>query len=170
MQGARATRLRQGAVGVGVLLAGGVVVVGALALSSDAGYAGVGPNFLPLVVGGMLCLCGAWLAWEAATGGFREAEEPSGAAHGDWVGFALVSVGLLANALLITRIGFVLACTLCFVLAVGGFRHAQGRGAVSPGSVLKDAALGFAISAPVYWLFGLGLSISLPGLTSTGWL
>ena len=41
------------ALGAGVLVAGVVFVAGALQLSSDAGYAGVGPNFLPLVVGTM---------------------------------------------------------------------------------------------------------------------
>lgn len=160
----------QGAVGAGVLLAGGVFVAGALQLSSDAGYAGVGPNFLPLVVGIMLTVCGVWLVWEAATGGFRSMEEPTGAERGDWVGFAWVTAGILANAALITKIGFILSCTLCFVLAVRGFKWAQGERAVRPRAVLFDAAIGFAIAAPVYWMFSQLLSISLPGLTSTGWL
>jgi putative tricarboxylic transport membrane protein len=35
---------------------------------------------------------------------------------------------------------------------------------------LRDAAVGFAIAAPVYWMFGKLLGINLPGLTGTGWL
>jgi len=29
---------------------------------------------------------------------------------------------------------------------------------------------GFAIAAPVYWMFSQLLAINLPGLTATGWL
>ena len=47
-------------------------------------------------------------------------EEPSGAASGHWSGFLWVSVGLLANAALITHIGFIASCAMCFVLAVRG--------------------------------------------------
>lgn len=157
-------------VGAGVLVAGVVFVAGAFQLSSDAGYAGVGPNFLPLVVGAMLCVCSVWLLWEGATGGFRNMEEPPGSERGDWRGFAWVSAGILANAALITTIGFILSSTLCFVLAVQGFKVAEGRKRFSAPSLALDAAVGFAISAPVFWMFTQLLSIGLPGLTSTGWL
>jgi putative tricarboxylic transport membrane protein len=40
---------------------------------------------------------------------------------------AWVSAGVLANAALITVAGFILSCTLCFVLAVRGFKSAEGR-------------------------------------------
>jgi putative tricarboxylic transport membrane protein len=158
------------ALGVGTLGAGIVFVAGAFQLSSDAGYAGVGPNFLPLVVGAMLCVCGVWLIWEAVTGGFRSMEEPSGAERGDWRGFAWVSAGILANAALITTIGFILSCTLCFVLAVRGFKASEGERGFSLSSTALDVAVGLAISAPVFWMFTQLLSIGLPGLTSTGWL
>jgi putative tricarboxylic transport membrane protein len=163
-------RAPQLAVGVGALGAGVVFVAGAFQLSSEAGYAGVGPNFLPLVVGAMLCVCGVWLAWEAVSGGFRNMEEPSGAKRGDWRGFAWVSAGILANAALITTIGFILSCTLCFVLAVQGFKSAAGQRGFSAPALALDAAIGFAIAAPVFWMFTQLLSIGLPGLTSTGWL
>ncbi len=110
------------------------------------------------------------MVWEANSGGFRNMEEPSGAARGDWVGFAWVSVGLLANAALITTLGFILSCTLCFVLAVRGFKSAEGRLDLSPKAWLRDSAVGFAIAAPVFWMFTQLLAINLPGLTSTGWL
>ena len=41
-----------------------------------------------------------------------------------------MSAGLLANAALITTIGFILSCALCFVLAVRGFQPAEGRAAI----------------------------------------
>jgi len=153
-----------------VLAAGALFLIGGFQLSADAGYAGVGPNFLPLVVGAMMALCGGWLLWEAATGGFRNMEEASGAERGDWIGFAWVSAGILANAALITRIGFILSCTLCFVLAARGFKWAQGVRGAGLRAIAIDVLIGFAISAPVYWMFTQLLSIGLPGLTSTGWL
>ena len=160
----------QTAIGAGTLAAGAVFIAGAATISADAGYAGVGPNFLPWVVGLALAVCGGFLIHEARSGGFREMEAPSGAVRADWPGFAWVSAGILANAALITTIGFILSCALCFVLAVRGFRQAEGRLDLSPRAWAVDAATGFAIAAPVYWMFTQLLGINLPGLTSTGWL
>ena len=156
--------------GLGTVALGLVLVGGATQISSDAGYAGVGPNFLPWVVGSMLTLCGCWLVWEARSGGFRAMDQPSGAASGHWAGFAWVSVALLVNAALITTIGFILSCTLCFVLAVRGFKSAEGRLDLSLRALAVDAAIGFAIAAPVFWMFTQLLAINLPGLTASGWL
>lgn len=163
-------KLEQVLVGVGVLGLGMLIAAGAMQISSDAGYGGVGPNFLPWVVGGALALCGAFLVWEASTGGFRQLEAASGADTGHWPGFVWVSAGLLANAALITTIGFILSCTLCFVLAVRGFRSSEGRLDLSLRALLVDALIGMAIAAPVYWMFTQLLAINLPGLTSSGWL
>ena len=71
--------LHQTLVGVGAIGVGAVLAYGATFISSEAGYAGVGPNFLPWVVAVVLIVCGAWLVFEARTGGYREVEEPSGA-------------------------------------------------------------------------------------------
>ena len=157
-------------IGAGTVALGLVYIGGATQISSAAGYAGVGPNFLPWVVGVALALCGVLLLREAAGGGFRQMDEPSGAAQGHWPGFVWVSAGILANAATITSIGFILSCTLCFVLAVRGFKSSQGRLDLSLRAVVVDAAIGIAISAPVYWMFTQLLSISLPGLTASGWL
>jgi putative tricarboxylic transport membrane protein len=160
----------QALVGAGAALLGLGLMAGAAMIPGEAGYGGVGPNFLPWVVSIALALCGALLLVEALRGGFREMEEPSGAARGHWPGFAWVSAGLLANAALITALGFILSCTLCFVLSVRGFKSAEGRPDLSVGGLLKDAAIGFAVAAPVYWMFTKLLAINLPGLTSTGWI
>lgn len=157
-------------VGAGVFVLGLLIAGGATTISSEAGYAGVGPNFLPWVVGAMLTLCGAWLAWESRSGGFRAMSTPSGAQHGHWPGFAFVSAALLVNAALITTIGFILSCTLCFVIAVRGFKSAEGRLDLSLRGLVVDALIGFAIAAPVFWMFTQLLAINLPGLTTTGWL
>jgi len=165
----RVVRL-QAAVGAGVLLVGVGLAVGATTIPGEAGYAGVGPNFLPWLVAVFLVLCGAWLLREALSGGFRSADAPEGDARGHWPGFAWLSAGLLANAALITTIGFILSCALCFVLAVQGVKSSQGRALTVPGGWLFNAAIGIAIAAPVYWMFTQLLAINLPGLTATGWL
>lgn len=156
--------------GAGVVLLALGLAWGATSISSDAGYAGVGPNFLPWVVSALLGLCGVWLVWEARSGGFRDMEETDGADHGHWPGFAWVTAGIVLNALLITTIGFIFSCSLCFVLAVRGFKASEGRLDLSPRAWITDALIGIAIAAPVYWMFTKALAISLPGLTSTGWL
>jgi putative tricarboxylic transport membrane protein len=163
-------RMPQWLLGAGTLVVGGGLAAGAVNISSEAGYSGVGPNFLPWVVAGALMLCGVGMLWETATGGFREMDEPSGAATGHWPGFVWVSAGVLLNAALITSIGFILSCTLCFVLAAQGFKSAEGRLDLRPAAWIKNALIGFAIAAPVYWMFTKLLAINLPGLTSSGWL
>jgi putative tricarboxylic transport membrane protein len=160
----------QTTLGAGTLALGLLLAAGATQISSDAGYAGVGPNFLPWVVSVMLVVCGAFLVWESRSGGFRELEEPSGAATGHWPGFVWVSAGLLLNAALLTTIGFIFSCTLCFVLAVRGFKSAEDQLDLSPKAWIVDALVGFAIAAPVYWMFSKLLGINLPGITGTGWL
>jgi putative tricarboxylic transport membrane protein len=160
----------QALVGAGVIVIALCMAWGATFIPSQSGYAGVGPNFLPWVTVVALLLCGAWLVWQAWSGGFRDMEAPSGAAHGDWRALAWVSGGILANAALITRIGFILSCALCFVLAVRGLRGSEGKAEGGVRQTAIDAAIGLALAAPVYWMFTKLLAINLPGITGTGWL
>ena len=157
-------------VGVGILLIGLGLAAGALSIPSAAGYGGVGPNFLPWLVALSLLVCSGFIIWESRSGGFREMDEPADGPRPYWLGFAWMSAGLLANAALITTIGFIFSCTLCFVLAVQGLKGAEGRNERGPAALLKDALIGMAIAAPVFWMFTQFLAINLPGLTSTGWL
>lgn len=156
-------------VGAGVLLVGLALAAGAVTIPSAAGYGGVGPNFLPWLVAISLTVCGAMIIREARTGGFRVMDEPSGAGKANWPSFVWVSAGLLANAALITTIGFILSCTLCYVLAVQGLRRASGQ-AIGARTYAVDAITGALISAPVFWMFTQFLAINLPGLTNTGWI
>ena len=165
----QATRM-QTVVAVGVLLTAAALALGAIDIPSNAGYSGVGPNFLPWLVAAVLALCGCVLLWEALSGGFRAMEEPNGAARADKPAFVWVSAGLLLNAALITTVGFILSCTLCYVLAVQGLRRAAGQDAGTVRTWAVDGVTGVLISAPVYWTFTQFLAINLPGLTQTGWL
>ena len=170
MTGAPDPRWLQTLVGVAVLLIALALGAGAVSIPSGAGYGGVGPNFLPWVVAAGLGVCGVLIIREARTGGFRNMEPPSGAARADWIAVAWVSAGLLANAALITSIGFVLSCALCYLLAVQGLRGAAGQAAMRPRTLAADLATGVAIAAPVFWTFTQFLAINLPGITGTGWL
>jgi putative tricarboxylic transport membrane protein len=170
MTEAKTDKAVQAAVGGGALLLGLAMGAGAISIPGAAGYGGAGPNFLPWLVAVALMLCGAWLLWQALRGGYRDMAPPSGAVHGDWRALGWVAAGVLANAALITRVGFILSCTLCFALAVRGLRGAEGRPASGLRQFAVDVLTGVAIAAPVYWLFTKVLAINLPGLTGTGWL
>jgi putative tricarboxylic transport membrane protein len=163
-------RAGQLAMGIGALVVAAVLAFGAAAIPSDAGYAGVGPDFLPWVVSAALAICGVMLIREVLTGGYRQMEEPSGAARGDWRALAWVSAGVLLNAALITTIGFILSCSLCFALAVRGLRASEGKPIGDLRQTVKDAVTGTVIAAPVYWLFTKLLAVNLPGITASGWI
>lgn len=160
----------QALVGLGVMALALALAVGAVSIPSSAGYAGVGPNFLPWLVALALALCGAFMLYEARTGGFRHMEQDASADQPYWPGFAWMSAGLLSNAALITTLGFILSCSLCFVLAARGMRNAQGQTLRGLKPWLVDGVTGLLIAAPVYWLFTQFLAINLPGLTQSGWL
>lgn len=163
-------RAGQIAMGAGALLLAALLAFGAVAIPSDAGYAGVGPDFLPWVLSAALAVCGVLLLRQAFTGGYRDMPEPSGAARGDWRALAWVSAAVLLNAALITTLGFILSCSLGFVLAVRGLRLSEGKPGGAAAQVLRDALVGVAIAAPVYWLFTRLLAVNLPGITATGWI
>jgi putative tricarboxylic transport membrane protein len=162
--------LQQTLIGAGALLIGAAMAWGASQIPAQAGYQGVGPNFLPWLVSAALVLCGAWLLVEARSGGWRAMDPPSGAERGDWTSLAWVVAGVAANAALITIIGFILACTLCFMLAVRGLRAAEGKGQGGAKGLVMDFVTGFLVAAPAFWLFTQVLGINLPNITGTGWL
>ena len=180
-------RQRQALAGAAVAAVGALMAWGASGIPSDAGYAGVGPNFLPWVVSLALMGCGVLLVAQALGGGWKampgedasadsanpETADSHARPSADWTALAWMVAGVLVNAALITRVGFVLSCALCFMLAVRGLRLSEGaatRGAAAWLQAARDLLIGAAIAAPVYWIFTKLLNISLPGLTAGGWL
>ncbi len=158
------------AIGIAALALAGVMAFGASQIPSAAGYAGVGPNFLPWAVTAALALCGIGLVAQAFGGGFRDREPPSGGERGDWPPLLWVAAGVLANAALITTAGFILACTACFMLAVRGLRLSEGKAGGGARQLAMDFVTGFLIAGPAFWPFTNVLAINLPGLTATGWI
>ena len=96
------------------------LAAGAVSIPPAASYGGVGPNFLKWLVSIALMVCGVFTLLESRTGGFHAMDDADGVLP-CWSGFTWDSAGLLANAALITNIGFIFSCTLCFVLAVQSF-------------------------------------------------
>jgi putative tricarboxylic transport membrane protein len=166
----RNASLLQGLVGLGVVALGLGLAIGAISIPSAAGYAGVGPNFLPWLVSLALVGCGAFMLYEVRTGGFRHMEEGPPGDKPFWSGFVWMSAGMMVNAVLITTVGFIFSCSLCFVMAARGMRNAEGQSTRGAGAWIRDGITGLLIAAPVYWLFTKFLAINLPGLTQTGWL
>jgi putative tricarboxylic transport membrane protein len=161
--------LPQFAIGLGVIALAIIMAWGASYIKGEAGYARVGPSFLPWVVAGGLALCGALLCFQAATGGFRQAEEAP-AQPAQWQKAAWVSAGLLAAAALFTTAGFVFSCALLFMLAARGFTPSESVSRPQAAWFANQFGLGVTVAAPVYWLFTKALGLTLPGLTGTGWI
>ncbi len=162
-------------IGIGALGVAAVLLNGALGLSSDVGYAGVGADFLPLLLAGLLAVCGLGLIFEALTGGFRRLDKDLFAISPSWSAFLYLSAALLLNALLISSMGFVLSCALAYAIAVRGLRCGQGLPAGTLRIFLRDFGIGLVLSAPVFWLFTKLLNVSLPsisilGIDTMGWM
>ena len=154
------------AIGVGTALLGALMALGATGIGGQAGYAGAGPAFLPWVVALVLVGLGLLLVGTALRAPAPLVEAPAFAPR--WKAVAWVSVGVLLNALLIERIGFIVSCALLFALAARGFRLGADE-RPRPAGALSDFLIGLAISAPVFWVFTKVLGLSLPGLVKGGW-
>jgi putative tricarboxylic transport membrane protein len=144
-----------------VLSLGIAVAIGTASLSGAGGYARVGPNVAPAVIAGGLILLGLWLLYEAVFGGWRNAVADSPEARGEHdftpSAFIWVSIGLIAQMLLIHRAGFVLAQATLFTCVARGFGSKQ-----SP----RDFAVGLALGLAVFLFFVKFLNVNLP----PGWL
>jgi putative tricarboxylic transport membrane protein len=141
------------ALGVLALGAGSALVTASL--PGEGGYAGIGPNFVPAMVAGGLIVLGAWLLFEALTGGWRNM-----AAHPDRFRarpFLWISAGLFAHMALIAAAGFVVAGALLFTCVARGFGSAR---------FLRDLAIGVALALAIYFFFTQFLTVSLPA----GWM
>ena len=151
--------VRQLALGVFLGVIAALLAAGAARFPVDKGYAILGPQVFPFAVAAFVGAVAALLCWQAATGGFRnltvdEAEPPT---RHQWTAAAWVSAGILSVALLIGMLGFVLSAAVLFVCAARGF------GSHRP---LRDLAVGIALVLPVFWLFTMGLGLTLPPLVN----
>ena len=146
----------------GAVLAIGIAsAVGTSQLSGAGGYARIGPNVAPAVVAGGLILLGVWLAYEALSGGWRNAGPDDPAERGEHAfhggAFAWVSAGLFAQMLLIHWAGFVIAQAALFACVARGFGSSRAA---------RDLAIGLVLGLGVFFFFVRFLNVNLPA----GWL
>ena len=129
-----------------VLSSGIAVAIGTAGLSGAGGYARIGPNVAPAVIAGGLILLGLWLLYEAVFGGWRNAVPDSPEARGEHdfspSAFIWVSIGLIAQMLLIHRAGFVLAQATLFTCVARGFGSRRYP---------RDFAIGLALGVAVFF-------------------
>jgi len=149
------------ALSLGVLVLGIGVAVGTALLPSEGGYARVGPNFVPGVVGFGLIVIGIWLLYEALAGGWRhmpqESHEERGEHGFDPSAFLWVTAGLFAHMILIGTAGFVIAGAVLLACVARGFGSAR---------IVRDLAIGFVLALAAFLFFVKFLNVGLPG----GWL
>jgi putative tricarboxylic transport membrane protein len=154
-------------IGAGVLLLAVLLAVGAAQIKGAAGYAGAGPNFLPWVVSAAMAALGICLIVGARRAHEAWVETP--AFPPSWKAVAWISAGLLLNAVLIEHVGFIASCAILFTLAARGFRVGEGITRPTTVMLVRDFAIGAAISAPVFWLFTKLLGVTLPSIMPGGW-
>jgi putative tricarboxylic transport membrane protein len=144
-----------------VLSLGISVAIGTASLSGAGGYARVGPNVAPAVIAGGLIVLGLWLLYETVFGGWRNAVPDNPDARGEHdfspSAFIWVSIGLIAQMLLIHRAGFVLAQATLFTCVARGFGSRRYP---------RDFAIGLALGVAVFLFFVKFLNVNLP----PGWL
>ena len=154
-----ATEQGRSELGVALFLGalGVLVIVQALLLPESRIVRGpVGPAAVPLVVGGLLVVVSGFLAVDVWRGGRGEPEGGEDIELGggtDWRTVGLLAAAFLANAFLIEPLGWPISGAILFwgcAFALGS-RH-----------YLRDAAIALVLGVGSWYLFVLGLGISLP--------
>ena len=143
------------ALSLGVVALGVGVAAVTATLPSEGGYAGIGPNFIPAVVGAGIILLGVWLSIEAFTGGWRKRAEEVEVFEKN--PFLWVSGGLFAHMALIGWAGFVIAGTVLFACVARGFGSPRW---------VRNVAVGLVMSIGIFLFFVKLLNVNLPA----GWL
>lgn len=149
------------AVGASLVFMSAVLTLGASRFPVEKGFTILGAHVYPYAVAVLLGIVGVSISLQAIGGGSRnpadDRDRITKAQPGGKRGAAWVTAGLAICALLITHIGFVLAAALLFACSAHGF------GSRRPA---RDLAIGIALALPVYWLFSIGLGVSLPPLVN----
>jgi putative tricarboxylic transport membrane protein len=145
--------------GIFLLAASVAILLAVFDIPGRGGYSTSGPRFVPLIVAiGLIALSLAFLArtvvWPDEALGERSAEEDA-ATH--WATPALLVVAMVAYALLLEPLGYVVATTLFFPPV------ARLLGSRSP---VRDAIAGLVLGVGLFTAFTQYLGVSLPaGLT-----
>jgi putative tricarboxylic transport membrane protein len=145
------------AIAAGVIGLGLFFLLGALRLSGEAAYAGVGPRAFPVVIGGALVVLGVALAVALLRG--LEIEPESGedvdaSREADLRPLGWIVAGIALSVFILERAGFPLTAAIVFTLTARAFGSRR---------LLRDAAIGLVLATLTYLIFARGLGVSLPG-------
>jgi putative tricarboxylic transport membrane protein len=149
---------------LGVVLAGlgGFVLYEAVFGPASSTYARVGPGFFPAIVGSATIIVGLALVAQALRGKWSmmlidETRAAGATAKTDNLSpiwrILLVILGLVANLLLITPFGFVIASAVMFTFTTRAFGSRN---------LLANAGIGLLFTGTIYLCFRYGLNLHLP--------
>lgn len=124
-----------------------LIYFGTRAMPEAAGYTVVGPKTVPYIVAACLAGLALWTAVEAWRGDFPEREAQ------DFPPLVWIVGGLAAQFLLVKTLGFSIATGLLFAAAAKAF---------GKGPLWFTAAVGIVFSFAVWFVFGIGLQLTLP--------
>ena len=144
-------------VGLGLIGLAGLIGFDTARMQVPPTYAKVGPQVFPYLATAALAGAGLFFIAEAS---LRKptALQPD-AADTDRHALIAISLGFLAQILLIDRIGFILSSTCLFLAVAWGFGSRR---------TVRDGAIGLALSAAVYLVFTRLLNLPLPAGPLTG--
>jgi putative tricarboxylic transport membrane protein len=142
--------------GFALVLLGILILAGTLSITVAPAYSRVGPRVFPFVVAAGIIVLGVFYALESWKGAQTPAEDH---AVNIWP-IMFISGGIVADALLMPSLGFILTSTMLFVLVAVGFGSRR---------YLRDALIGLVLSAAAYATFMYGLGLKLPAGPFAGW-
>jgi len=146
----RSLRVGEALLGGAVLALGLFVAAQTALLKVAPTHAAIGPRLFPFLIATGLIVVGALVLREALFG--HVAHEQRGIEL-DWLAVALVSVGLVAQMLLLEWIGWIPATTLLFLAAARAFGSRR---------LALDALIGLVLASLAFVTFNYGLGLSLP--------
>jgi putative tricarboxylic transport membrane protein len=167
MEGERQSERPAAARGSALAISAAMVALGLLVLyqgailGSEQGYARIGPQAFPYIIGAGIVVIGLFLARDAFRGAWPiawiETDDPARSAKLRQIAnVAFVGIGLAANAALIGPLGFVVASTVMFALTTRAFGSRR---------FVFDLLVGAAFAGFIFVTFTWGLGIPLPAGT-----
>jgi putative tricarboxylic transport membrane protein len=142
--------------GIALVVAGVLLLLGTTAIAVAPSYSRVGPRVFPLAIAGGLMIVGLLYTIESWKGAQTPLDEH---AVSIWP-LVIIAVGIVADALLLERLGFILSSTILFMLVAAAFGSRR---------YLRDAVIGLALASLAYVTFVYGLGLRLPAGILAAW-
>jgi putative tricarboxylic transport membrane protein len=135
-------------IGLGFIIAAGVLGYDAWHMRVPPIHAKVGPRVFPILVSCGLAVAGLLLLWQGKTGEFPEAEGET-----DWRAVGILAAGLLLHMNLLKPAGFIIAGIILFMSVAVAFGSR---------SYVRDLAVAVVTVAVTYFAFTRLLGLQLP--------